>query len=345
MKVLLVSPLPPPNGGMATWTEQYLKDSENINEVYTVNTAFIGERALHKGGKIPLLPEVKRFFRIIMNYLSILRKKQVDVIHICSACSTTGIIRDALCVALSHKHHIVFHCHCSIQDQLKGKTAIRLGKYIFDSVDRIIVLNQASLSYVNKISGRKADKIPNAVDGSIIQPQSSIAEELKNIVYVGHVKQEKGIREIIDAAREEKDVVFHLIGPVSDEISKIQAPDNVVFYGRKEHAEAISLMRKADAFLFPSYTEGFSMVMLEAMASGLPIIATNVGSNAEMIETRGGIIIDPMSSEEIVRAIEKIRPQKVRSEMSAWNLNKVACAYKDVVVFQKIQEVYNEIRI
>ena len=87
------------------------------------------------------------------------------------------------------------------------------------------------------------------------------------------------------------------------------------------------------------------MVMLEAMASGLPIIATNVGSNAEMIGTRGGIIIDPMSSEEIVRAIEKIRPQKVRSEMSAWNLNKVACAYKDVVVFQKIQEVYNEIRV
>ena len=168
---------------------------------------------------------------------------------------------------------------------------------------------------------------------------------MKNIVYVGHVKQEKGIREIIDAAREEKDVVFHLIGPVSDEISKIQAPDNVVFYGKKEHAEAISLMRKADAFLFPSYTEGFSMVMLEAMASGLPIIATNVGSNAEMIETRGGIIIDPMSSEEIVRAIEKIRPQKVRSEMSAWNLNKVACAYKDVVVFQKIQEVYNEVRV
>lgn len=180
MKVLLVSPLPPPNGGMATWTEQYLKDSENINEVYTVNTAFIGERALHKGGRIPLLPEAKRFFRIIMNYLSILRKKQVDVIHICSACSTTGIIRDALCVALSHKYHIVFHCHCNIQDQLKGKTAIRLGKYIFDSVDRILVLNQTSLSYVNKISGRKADKIPNAVDGSIIQPHSSIAENEKH---------------------------------------------------------------------------------------------------------------------------------------------------------------------
>lgn len=343
MKVLLVSPLPPPNGGMATWTEQYLKDSENINEVYTVNTAFIGERALHKGGKIPLLPEVKRFFRIIMNYLSILRKKQVDVIHICSACSTTGIIRDALCVALSHKHHIVFHCHCNIQDQLKGKTAIRLGKYIFDSVDRIIVLNQASLSYVNKISDKKADKIPNAVDGSIIQPQSSIAKELKNIVYVGHVKQEKGIREIIDAAREEKDVVFHLIGPVSYEISKIQAPDNVVFYGKKEHAEAISLMRKADAFLFPSYTEGFSMVMLEAMAAGLPIIATDVGSNADMIETKGGVIIKPQSSNEIVQAIENIRPPKVRAEMSKWNLHKVESSYRDDAVFKQIQEVYHEI--
>lgn len=57
MKVLLVSPLPPPNGGMATWTEQYLRDSDGVNNVYTVNTAFIGERALHKGGKLKSSPK------------------------------------------------------------------------------------------------------------------------------------------------------------------------------------------------------------------------------------------------------------------------------------------------
>lgn len=343
MKILLVSPLPPPSGGMATWTEQYLKYSANSNKVYTVNTAFIGERALHNGGKVRLLPEIKRFLGIIMNYLKILRKENIDIIHINSSCSKTGIIRDALCVALSGKHHIVFHCHCNIQDQLKGRIAIKLGRYIFNSVDSVLVLNQMSLSYVNEISNAKTYMIPNAIESGLIVPKYSAQENLKNIIYVGHVKQKKGICEIIEAARKEKDILFHLVGPVSNEIAKIQTPENVIFYGRKEHSEAIDLMRKADAFLFPSYTEGFSMVMLEAMASGLPIIATNVGSNAEMIESNGGIIISPMSMEEIVQAIEKIRPQLVRSKMSVWNLHKIDSSYRDDRVFKELQEVYHAV--
>ena len=116
-----------------------------------------------------------------------------------------------------------------------------------------------------------------------------------------------------------------------------------MFYGRKSHDEAMEIMKKADAFLFPSYTEGFSMVMLEAMAAGLPIIATDVGSNADMIETKGGVIIKPQSSNEIVQAIENIRPPKVRAEMSKWNLHKVESSYRDDAVFKQIQEVYHEI--
>lgn len=343
MKVLLVSPLPPPNGGMATWTEQYLRDSASCNDVYTVNTAFIGERALHKSRKMHILSEVKRFVRIVSDYIKILKTKEIDVIHINSSCSKTGIIRDALCVALSGKHHIVFHCHCNIQDQLKGYMAIKLGKYIFDTADYVVVLNKMSLSYVKKISNARIRMIPNSIDRNAIISKRTVSETLKNIVYVGHVKQKKGIRELVEAAQQEKDILFHLVGPIADEIAQISTPDNVIFYGKKEHSEAIELMRRSDVFLFPSYTEGFSMVMLEAMAAGLPIIATNVGSNAEMIEPNGGIIINPMSGEEIVQAIEKIRPQLVRSRMSAWNLNKVGCAYRDDVVFNKLQEVYHEI--
>lgn len=328
---------------MATWTNQYLVDSVNCNEVYTVNTAFIGERALHKNGKMNLFTETKRFVRVISNYLSILRKMEIDIIHINSSCSRTGIIRDAFCVALSRKHPIVFHCHCNIQDQLTGHLAIKMGKYIFDTVERVIVLNRMSLSYVKTLSNAKALIVPNSIDRRTIASEFTASETLKNVIYVGHVKTSKGIREIIEAARRENDIVFHLVGPVADEISKIEMTDNVVIYGKKEHSEAMDLMRKADAFLFPSYTEGFSMVMLEAMATGLPIIATNVGSNAEMIESNGGIIINPMSSDEIVQAIERIRPKAVRSRMSAWNLDKVNSAYRADVVFYKLQEVYDEI--
>lgn len=343
MNILLVSPLPPPSGGMATWTEQYLRDSNEVNTVYTVNTAFIGERALHKGGKMKIVPEIKRMSSILRNYLKILHTQSVDIVHINSCCSKTGILRDALCVVFANKKHIVFHCHCNIQDQLKGKLAIRIGKYIFNRADCVLVLNQASFDYVSELSRSRVRMMPNGIAHDLIASQYTASDELRNVVYVGHVKLKKGICEIIEAARSERDIKFHLIGPISDEIKQIHSPENVVFYGRKTHEEAMEMMKMSDAFLFPSYTEGFSMVMLEAMAVGLPIIATDVGSNADMIETKGGIVIKPRSSNEIVQAIENIRPQKVRAEMSMWNLHKVESSYRDDAVFKQIQEVYHEI--
>ena len=170
-----------------------------------------------------------------------------------------------------------------------------------------------------------------------------MSDSLRNIVYVGHVKPKKGIFEIIEAARMEEDIRFHLVGPVSDEIEKTAVPKNILLYGRKNHDEAMEIMKKGDAFLFPSYTEGFSMVMLEAMATGLPIIATDVGSNADMIESEGGVIIKTQSGNDIVRAIESIRSKKVRAKMSEWNLHKVESSFRDDAVFKQIQEVYHEI--
>lgn len=345
MNILLVSSLPPPNGGIATWTEQYLKDCEKRNTVYTVNTALIGKRVLHRGGKMNVFSEIRRMLGILRKYCSILNSKQVDVIHINSSCSKNGILRDAICVAIARKQHIVFHCHCNIQDQLKDRFAEKLGKYIFKTVDYVLVLNKASFSYINQTSDSRVKMIPNSINMNRIVSGYSTASSIRNIFFVGHVKRGKGIYEIIETARQEEDIQFHIIGPVADEMSKLLTPTNVVFYGGKDHEETLELLKKADVFLFPSYTEGFSMAMLEAMATGLPIIATDVGSNADMIESKGGILITPKSSDAIVEAIESIRPQVIRAEMSEWNLHKVRNVYRNDLIFKSIQEVYNEVCI
>lgn len=343
MNILLVSPLPPPSGGMATWTEQYLKNSTDT--VYTVNTAFIGRRALHRGGNISLFSEIKRMYIILSEYYKILKEKSVDVIHINSSCSKMGILRDAVCVIFGKKYPIVFHCHCNIQDQLSGRIARKLGKFIFNTVDYVLVLNNESLSYVKRQSNVKLALIPNAIDSQLIKNSFEINDELKNVIYVGHVKREKGILEILEVASKVNDIIFHLVGPVSDEINEINLPLNVICYGRVEHTDAINMMSTADVFLFPSYTEGFSMVMLEAMAVGLPIIASNVGANRDMIEEKGGIIISPKNPGEIICAIEEMRSQNVRSEMSKWNLKKVSNSYKIDKIAKLLQEVYCEISI
>lgn len=345
MNILLVSPLPPPNGGIATWTEQYLDNSKGINDIYIVDTALIGERASHRGGRMKFVSEIKRFCGIIRRYCSLLHSKKIDIIHINSSCSKSGIIRDALCVALAGKHPVVFHCHCNVRDQLRGKLALALGNYVYKRAKCIFVLNRDSFEFVQNMTKNRVLMLPNSINEKYIVDSVETSARLKNVIYVGHVKKKKGIEEIIKTASTEKDIVFHLVGPVSKEIEALPFTDNVVFYGKMEHDDAVDMMKKADAFVFPSYTEGFSMVMLEAMASGLPIIASNVGANAEMIESCGGVIISPKSSAELTSALEDIRPKEVREKMAEWNLKKVKIAYGNKTVFKRMQEVYREICI
>lgn len=345
MNILLVSPIAPPVGGMATWTEHYLKKSKNINNIYLVNTALIGKRASQNAGYINVFNEIKRFFNIIKAYYSFINTNKIDVIHINSACSKTGIIRDAVCVGLANKHKIVFHCHCNVQDQLQGQIASILGKYIFNNVSAILVLNRKSQEFIKKQTKKKIFMLPNSIDIQSISANFQVSREIRNIIYVGHVKPEKGINEIIKTALIYKEMTFHIVGPIYMNLDELFLPNNLIFHGNKKHEVVIEMMNKADIFLFPSYTEGFSMVMLEAMAAGLPIIASDVGANSEMLESYGGLIIKPKSSEAIFQAIEYMKPRDVREKMSKWNLRKIKKYYNDDIIFRKTQEIYHEINI
>ena len=68
-----------------------------------------------------------------------------------------------------------------------------------------------------------------------------------------------------------------------------------------------ALLAAADIFALPSHREGLPLALLEAMASGLPVIATDVGGCCEVIENgRNGILISPGSPEQMARAIKRL---------------------------------------
>ena len=83
--------------------------------------------------------------------------------------------------------------------------------------------------------------------------------------------------------------------------------------------------------------------MLEAMASSLPIIATDVGSNKDMIEDKGGIIIQPKNSKEIIRAIEEMKKEEKRRSCSKWNYQKVIEQYSVDSVMSCIKQLYDQV--
>lgn len=100
------------------------------------------------------------------------------------------------------------------------------------------------------------------------------------------------------------------------------------------------LLSKSDLFIFLTYTEGFSISLLEAMAMGVPIITTDVGANYEMLENKGGFIV-PIKSDisTINEKLDMIKDMKTREKMSNWNINKVLNHYTvDSVMKQLVNE-------
>ena len=100
---------------------------------------------------------------------------------------------------------------------------------------------------------------------------------------------------------------------------------------------------KADVFLFPSYTEGFSNSLAEAMARGLPVITTKVGANEDMLEDRGGVYVPIGDANAIVKAVNLIERSEIRRYMSEWNVRKTENSYCIERVMHQITSLYKEV--
>ena len=343
MAIILVSPLPPPSGGIASWTVGYKKYCEEHDvDLKIVNIAMQGNRATKETMHLDLLIELKRNFSILKNMHTALKNAdEKDDVHLCTSCQTTGILRDAVCEMMVKKMvPIVLHCHCNIEDQLgKKRLAHSAFRYLIKRANKIIVLNDFSKKYVDSLVKDKSIFIPNYANNYFIADTHFINDDIKKILYVGHVERAKGIEIISEVAKKLEHITFYAVGAIREDISEIDIPDNLKLVGRLEYEDLKRYYEAADLFLFPSKSEGFSLSLLEAMGMGLPIIASDVGANSEMVRNSGGIILKSNDASEIVQIVNKIQSCVLRKQMSQKNIERVESDY----VIEKVMSLYFEI--
>ena len=185
--------------------------------------------------------------------------------------------------------------------------------------------------------------MPNFIKQGIVAENHVIREKIEKVIFVGHVQEAKGVREIYQVAKRLPEVHFTLIGPVNRKIQEMEGLPNVLLVGEQKTEKVFEYYQTADVYLFPSYTEGFSLSLLEAMACGLPCIATDVGANRDMLEEKGGIIVPAKNVDAIVDAFEKLEDRNVRKDISSWNIEKVKNNYTRTSVLDEIMDIYKRI--
>jgi alpha-maltose-1-phosphate synthase len=109
-------------------------------------------------------------------------------------------------------------------------------------------------------------------------------------LFVGSISGRKGVPLLLSAWRKlaRAGAELWLVGPLSNQTRGL-IPDlpGLRVHGNAPHAEIPAIMRQCDVFVFPSYFEGFGLVILEAMATGLPIITTDATAGPDLISIPG----------------------------------------------------------
>ena len=340
-KLLLVSPLPPPIGGISSWTVEVMNQLPDLGcEVRLVNSGIIGDRALN-GKKVSITDEIKRALTIKKNIKSILKKEKASVIHYNASCFTMGLIRDFFILfSFARKAGIVYHCHCNLDTNVNNSFAKFFFKRICRISKRILALNENSLNFARRYTDNVLI-IPNFID-KVYLDEANVREELKNIAFIGRVTEEKGIFELIEASKKLPEISFHIIGPDENDILSQYNAENIIYEGAMSHEKVLERLKEMDALVLPSYSEGFPLVVLEAMACALPIISTPVGSVPDMIGNEGGVLVELKSGDAIAEAVEKIRDKEIRLNMASYNLEKVKKEYLSKTVLNRLLEIYGE---
>jgi glycosyltransferase involved in cell wall biosynthesis/predicted metal-dependent phosphoesterase TrpH len=225
-----------------------------------------------------------------------------DAIHVCSpgpAGIAGALIARALGLPLLGSYHTELTAYAGLRsgDELMTNAMAMAVSAFYNACDVVLSPSLASDEALAAI-GMAPSKImrwDRGVDTSRFDPSLREAGLLRqgafNVLYSGRITREKGVELLADAflLARESNPDLHLVlaggGPEQERLGE-RIGDSASFLGWLEGSELARVYASADAFLFPSATDTFGQVILEAQASGLPVIAVAEGGPLSLIEDR-----------------------------------------------------------
>ncbi len=192
--------------------------------------------------------------------------------------------------------------------------------------------------------------VPGAVDTTRFRPAPAGAEGDPTLLYHGRVDRRKGILDLLDALDRldrPAELVVSGIGPDLDAArERAEGSDRVRFTGYAGYDDAPGVYRHGGVFVSPTYAEGFSNTILEAMASGLPVVSTRAVGVLDCVrDGENGLLVEPGDVAGLAGALDRVLGDRaLRERLAATALDEVRATYAWPRVAGLIAAAYERVR-
>lgn len=352
LKILMVGVGEETQGGMWAVAQGYLNSREYA---LFADVSYVATSTSVTSSK------TQKAVRAISGLESIRKKlasREFDLVHVHMA-ERGSFFRKALVMLLAEHFNVpvVLHMHGGEFDDFFRQASERLRHFVRTALrkaDRVIVLGKRfeELYASIGVDPSKIVVIPNAVD---VPSQNPYDVESKDVTFLGLVSNSKGLPEYFDAIERCAPLLdtrthFKLFGPIGDfdpnhEIEK-RAIGKIVSYGGFLDAEGKDeQLRRSCVLVLPSRFEVFPLCVIEAMAYGVPVVVTDVGSINEAV-TNGvsGMLVSPQDVDELASALMAILGDSARrSKMSEAAYATAVDRYSMASHVSNVERVYREV--
>ncbi len=299
-------------GGISTLTAA-IRDSSLADEF---EIDYVASQAEEFGVIRKFLLAVTSTCRVVWHCVT--RRPDLVYIHVGSNAS---LYREGFLVLLAklHLRTVVTHFHAGDVELYYSRQS-RLGRWFIRTAigtsNSVIAVSTSTANSIRDIS--RSDEIvviPNAIDTAAFRPRESRDIGPVRLLFVGAVGKLKGERDLLRALAKLRSsrldlkvsIVGFGAGSLYDECRHLGISDMIEFLG----PVAVDQMREryaaADIFVLPTYAEGMPMSVLEAMASGLAIVTTQVGGIPELIDNgENGFMVEPGDIDGLASQIQEL---------------------------------------
>jgi phosphatidyl-myo-inositol alpha-mannosyltransferase len=285
----------------------------------------------------------------------ILKKEKFDILHlhepfIPMLCMSTLIQSNTVNVGTFHAY----------QPKSKGYRPLKpVFKKLLKKLDGKIIVSQPLYDFLNKYVPSDYQIIPNGIDINRFTLEGPVKKEFvdgkTNILFVGRLEKRKGLEYLIRACgilkNHYNDFRLIVVGPGTrlrpryERLAEQMGIPNVSFMGRASEAELAEYYRTADICCAPAtHGESFGIVLLEAMACGKPVIASNIPGYASVAHHgNDALLAAPKNPESIAQALLQLINNKSLREQMGVKGRANAEKYSWSSVSEKVLRLYGDV--